>query len=212
MTFLVIDIGSSSVRSLLFDDDASLIEGAVCGRGHDFVTDSDGQAVADPLDIQRLVESCLDDVLAHPAAKSVRAVGMAAFAGSWLGLDEQGAACTAVMTYADTRGRRALPILLDKLGGHADGYHQATGCMLHPAYLPAQYVYLERIQPESLERIRRISDIGGFLYRQWFGRDMPMSYSAASWLGLLETDRRRWHQGYLRRLCPGLAEKAAAAG
>ena len=207
MTFLVIDLGSSSARALLFADDASLIDGAVCSRRHDFITDSDGRAVADPLDIQGLVESCLDDVLAHPAAKSIRAVGMAAFAGSWLGLDEQGAACTSVMTYADTRGRRALPILLDKLGGHADDYHQATGCMLHPAYLPAQYVYLERIQPESLERVRRISDIGGFLYRQWLGRDMPMSYSAASWLGLLETGRRRWHPGYLRLFCPGLVGK-----
>ena len=206
MTFLVIDIGSSSVRSLLFDDDASLIEGAVCSRGHDFVTDSDGQAVADPLDIQRLVESCIDDILQHPLAGAIRAVGMAAFVGHWLGLDEQGAACTAAMTYADTRSRRDMPTLLAKLDD-PDAYHQATGCMPHPAYLPAQYAYWRRARPESLEKIHRIADIGGCLYRQWFGREMPMSYSVASWSGLLETGRRQWHQGYLRRLCPGLAEK-----
>ena len=207
MTFLVIDIGSSSVRSLLFDDDASLIDGAVVSRAHDFVTDSDGQAVADPLDIQRLVEACVDDILQHPLAGSIRAVGMATFVGHWLGLDKQGAACTAAMTYADTRGRRDLPPLLEKLDDNSDAYHQATGCMLHPAYLPAQYAYWRRARPESLAKIHRIADIGGCLYRQWFGREMPMSYSVASWSGLLETGRRQWHQGYLRRLCPGLAEK-----
>ena len=36
MTLLVIDLGSSSVRTLLFDDGARLIEGAICSRKHDF--------------------------------------------------------------------------------------------------------------------------------------------------------------------------------
>ncbi len=208
MTFLVIDIGSSSVRSLLFADDASLIDDSICSRRHDFLTDSDGRAVADAVQIQRLVESCIDEILQRPAAGSIRAVGMATFAGNWLGLDAQGAAGTAVMTYADTRSRRVIPTLLEKLDNHPDAYHQATGCMLHPAYLPAQYAYLQRTRPQALERIQRIADIGGWLYRQWFGRDVPMSYSAASWLGLLDTCRRQWHHGYLRRFgCSSLSAK-----
>jgi len=208
VTFLVIDIGSSSVRSLLFDDDARLIDGAACSRVHDFRIGRDGQAVADAVGIQRLVEGCIDDILQHPLAGSIRAVGMATFVGNWLGLDERGAACTPVMTYADTRSRHDIPTLLAKLGGDAAAYHQATGCMLHPAYLPAQYAYLRRTQAETLARIQRITDIGGYLYRQWFMREMPMSYSVASWLGLLDTGGRAWHQGYLRLFdCSCLAAK-----
>ena len=208
MTFLVIDIGSSSVRSLLFDDEAGLIDSAICSRSHDFRTRRDGQAVADAGEIQRLVEACVDEILQHPLARSIRAVGMATFVGNWLGLDEQGAARSPVMTYADTRGRHDIPTLLAKLGGNPDAYHQATGCMLHPAYLPAQYAYLRRSQAETLERIQRITDIGGYLYRQWFEREMPMSYSAASWSGLLNTGERRWHYGYLRLFdCSGLGAK-----
>ena len=200
MTLLVIDLGSSSIRTLLFDDDARLIDGSVRSRRHDFRTNSDGLAVADAPQLRALVETCLDEALTQPAARSIRAVGMATFAGNWLGLDDNGAACTPLLTYADTRGRRHIPTLLDRLAGDPDPYHQATGCLLHPAYLPAQYVHIQRTNPMAERRIRRITDIAGYLYRAWFGREMPMSLSVASWSGLLSTADQGWHRDYARLL------------
>ena len=150
MTLLVIDLGSSSVRTLLFDDDARLIDGSIRSRRTDFVTDSAGLAIADADELRALVEACLDELLTHPAATAIRAVGMATFAGNWLGLDASGAACTPVFTYADTRGRSSdSGSLLSKLDGDAEAYHQATGCLLHAAYLPAQYAYLQKTNPVS---------------------------------------------------------------
>ncbi len=200
MSLLVIDLGSSSARTLLFDDDARLIDGSIRSRKHNFFTDSAGRATADAAELQRLVESCVDDILIHPAARSIRAVGMASFAGNWLGLNASGQACTPVVTYADTLGSSEIPALLKRLGGDADVYHQAVGCRPHPAYLPAQYAQLRRTQPDLEARIVRISDIGGYLYRQWFGRETPVSYSLASWSGLLETARRDWQRDYARLL------------
>ena len=199
-SLLVIDLGSSSARTLLFDDGARLIDSATCSRKHDFYTDSAGRATADATELQRLVEACIDEILSHPAARSIRAVGMASFAGNWLGLDAAGQACTPVLTYADTRSSSEIPGLLQKLDGDADAFHQAVGCMLHPAYLPAQYAHLLRTQSNLEARVVRVSDIGGYFYRQWFGRDAPVSYSMASWSGLLETARRDWHDEYARLL------------
>ena len=65
MTLLVIDIGSSSVRTLLFDDDARLIPDSICSRRHDFATDSAGMAVADAPLLRALVEACIDEALTH---------------------------------------------------------------------------------------------------------------------------------------------------
>ncbi|MDE2856128.1 MAG: FGGY-family carbohydrate kinase [Chloroflexota bacterium] len=200
MTLLVIDLGSSSVRTLLFDDDARLIDGSIRSRRHDFKTDSVGLAVADAPALRAQVEACINEALAQPAARSIRAVGMASFAGNWLGLDGVGTACTPLFTYADTRGRSEIPTLLDNLAGDADPYHQATGCRLHPAYLPLQYAHLLAANPAAEGRIRRIADIGGYLYQAWFGREMPMSLSMASWSGLLSTARRGWHREYARLL------------
>ena len=200
MTLLVIDLGSSSARALLFSDDARLIPGAICSRQHDFKTDNDGRADADAAELRALTEACIDDILTHPAAASIRAVGMASFAGNWLGVDAEGEACTPVYTYADSRARQQIPVLQERLGGNAEAYHQAVGCILHPAYLPAQYAWLRATDPASAARIHRVSDIGGYLYRQWFGREAPMSYSMASWSGLLDTAGRCWHDDYAERM------------
>lgn len=196
MTLLVIDLGSSSARTLLFDDDARLIDGSICSRRHDFTTDSGGLAIADGPRLRALVEDCIDEILAHPAAQSIRAVGMATFVGNWLGLDAGGEACTPLHTYADTRSRSQIPAQLAKLSGDAEAYHQATGCLLHPAYLPAQYAHLRGTDHESEAKIARISDIGGYLYRCWFGGETRMSLSVASWSGLLDSARRDWHWDY----------------
>ncbi len=200
MTFLVIDLGSSSVRTLLFDDGARLIEGAICSRKHDFATDRDGKAVASAEGLRALTEACVDDILQHPAAASIRAVGMASFAGNWLGVDAHGRACTPVLTYADTRGRSAIRGLRRRLGGALEAYHQASGCFIHPAYFPAQYAFMQGSDAQSLRQIRRISAIGGYLYSHWFGRAAPISYSLASWSGLLGTERLRWHDDFIRQL------------
>ena len=132
MTLLVIDLGSSSARTLLFDDDARLIEGSARSRRHDFTTNSAGLAIADGPRLRKLVESCIDETLAHPAATSIRAVGMATFAGNWLGLDELGEACTPLYTYTDTRSRSQTPALLEKLSGDAESLSSGDGLFAAP--------------------------------------------------------------------------------
>ena len=98
--------------------------------------------------------------------------------------------------------------MLGALADDAEAYHQTTGCLLHPAYLPAQYAFLQRADPAAERSIRRITDVGGYLYRVWFAGPAPMSLSVASWSGLLASARRDWHWDYARLLLgDNLAEK-----
>ena len=211
MALLVIDLGSSSARALLFDDQARLLPSAVISQAHEFSIDNHGRSTADADELRALVEACLDAILQHPAATDIRAVGMACFVGNWLGIDAAGQACTPLFTYADTRSHEQVSQLQEKLAGGADAYHQATGCRLHSAYLPAQYNWLCRQQPAVAARIQRISDFGGYLYARWFGREIPASLSVASWTGLLDSENCRWHVDYARELCgAGLLAKLPA--
>lgn len=218
MSLLIIDLGSSSARALLFADDARLLPGAVASRKHVFASDSEGRSTADAEQLRALVEGCIDEILQHPSAANIRAVGMACFVGNWLGIAADGRACTPLFTYADTRSHGQIPQLLEKLAGHAGTYHQTTGCRLHTAYLPAQYNWLCHHEPAAAARIQRISDIGSYLYARWFGRDMPTSLSVASWTGLLDSENCRWHIDYAQKLCgaglpprlPALADYDAA--
>ncbi len=198
MTYLIIDIGSSSVRTLLFNDDATMIGGAMCSRSYDFDTDNTGRATATADTLCELVEDCMDEILQSESATNIRGVGMATFVGNWVGLDGDGTPITDLITYADTRSHAEIAKLRDKLGGDTEAYHQATGCMLHTAYMPAQISHLIQNEPETATQIQYITDIGGYIYRRWFERDIPMSYTVAGWTGLLHTTEYQWHEEYIR--------------
>jgi gluconokinase len=194
MTLLTLDIGSSSVRALLFDETAHAITGAVTRRTHRFATDADGASTADPQHLRGLVEACIDELLRHPAATDIRAVGMATFVGNLLGIDATGQPITPVYTYADTRCAPAL----ETLRAHIDpaAIHQRTGCPHHTAYHPAKLRWLHDAGVAAAGWL----DFGTWLYRGWFGRAMPCSYSVAAWSGLLDRVTLTWDAEWLRLL------------
>ncbi|MFN8564932.1 MAG: FGGY family carbohydrate kinase [Anaerolineae bacterium] len=85
MTILVLDVGSSSVRALLFDDDVALL--AHTSRPHRFAATPPGASTIDPAELAARVEACIDEILRHPQARDIRAVAMDTFVGNVLGVD-----------------------------------------------------------------------------------------------------------------------------
>ncbi len=203
MTLLVIDAGSSSVRALLYDDAGQPLPGAVARRSHQFHTDGSGAVTADAVALRVLVEACIDEILGYPQAGALRAVGMAAFVGNLVGL-RAGVPITPLYTYADTQPGQdvaALRSLLD-----TDAAHERTGCPSHTAYHPARLHWLRRTQPETFAAVDCWTDFAAACYRDWFGRDVPCSYSVASWSGLLNRETLTWDADLLAAL--GLSEAA----
>jgi len=194
MTILILDIGSSSVRAALFDHDAHLIDGAQVQKSHQMRPDGTFDAGT----LQMRVESCIDEILKHPAAETIDAVGMDTFVGNMVGLDSENLPLTPLMTYAETRATHDLdalrPIYM------ATDTHQRTGCPHYTAYLPSQLAWLRRHEPQTLRLVHQWCDLGSFLYRQWFGGTVPISYSCASWTGLLHRQPLTWDAIWLDAL------------
>jgi gluconokinase len=197
MTVLVLDIGSSSVRALLFDDQARLIPGAVVSAAHEITTEPPGAATLDMPGLQARVEHCIDQILTHPAAGQIRVVGVDTLVGNMLGVRADGQPLTPVYTYADTRSAPDV----DQLAAHVSPQqkHQDTGCLLHTAYQPARLHWLRRTQPDLFQQVARWVDLGYVLYQQWFGEGRT-SYSVASWSGLLNRATLTWDADWLRIL------------
>jgi gluconokinase len=198
MTVLVIDIGSSSVRALLFDDEAQLIPGAVVAHRHAFVTDAKGASTADPLILQENVERAVDAILHYPAAQSISGVGMATFVGNVMGIDADGLPTTPIYSYADTRSREDVAILRDQID--VEDVHQRTGCPHHTAYHPARLHWLKRTQPDVFDATAQWVDFGAYLYTQWFGEPAACELSIAAWSGLLNRHTRTWDSEWLELL------------
>lgn len=194
MSLLVVDIGSSSVRALLFDNNAIRIPSAISRRHHQMSAYGSFEITA----LQERIESCIDDVLHHPAASEITAVGMTSFVGNVLGVDINGAALTPLLTYTETR---ATPEL-EELRPHYESLDslQRTGCPHHTAYQPSQLLWFQRHYPEIASQVVQWQDLGSFLYRQFFGRPIPMSYSCASWSGLLNRKELVWDKFWLEKI------------
>ncbi|MEZ4671898.1 MAG: gluconokinase [Anaerolineae bacterium] len=197
MSILVVDIGSSSVRALLFDEQAKPIPGALCQIKHSFHTAGDGEATADPRHLQQLTEECITQVVQHPAASDIQAVGVSSFVGNILGVDASGSAVTPCFTYADGRGGELVKTLQDKIDVPTN--YQATGCRLHPAYATVRLYWYQQQYPEAYRRVARWMDFAAYLYRQWFGQTVT-SYSVASWSGLLNRAQLAWDDRWLNLL------------
>lgn len=188
-TILTLDIGSSSIRAMLFDFDAKPILGAVASREHFFDHPQPGASESDARTLRGFVETCIDDLLMHPRAIRIAAVATASMADTLVGLDERGTPVTPVYTYADTRAAETLPDLRAKLD--AEALHQRTGAVLHPAHKPARLYWLKQTQPGLFEQVVSWVDFPTYLYRAWFAESRT-SYSLAAWSGLLNRSSLQW--------------------
>lgn len=198
MTILVIDIGSSSIRALLFDHQAQAIPETEVSRDHRFSATPPGAATAEAEHLRRLVEWCLDEILHHPLAGQIEAVGLTTFAGNLVGVDANNRPLTPVYTYADIRSARDVGYLHPQIDLAAT--YQRTGCRLHTAYHPARLHWLRRTEPDLFDQVTCWLDLGSYLYRHWFGREIPVSYSMASWSGLFNRNPLNWDAAWLHAL------------
>jgi len=197
MTILVIDIGSSSVRAMLFDTHARLIEGAVAIQKYEFTTLPLGASTIEPLELRNHVEACIDEILQHPRADEIQAVGMDTFVGNIMGIDSSGNPLTPIYTYADTRSSEDVEQL--RLAVDLLETHQRTGCPHHTAYLPGRLHWLYRTG--QADEVVKWVDFATYLYISWFGKsDMPCSYSVATWSGLFNRNALSWDAEWLRIL------------
>ncbi len=210
---LTVDVGTSSTRAILFDANAQVVDGMVEQRPSQMTTTPDGGAIFDADDVMASMVAAVDGLLnrAGELAGKIGAVAVDTLVGNILGVDEQGRAVTPLFTYADTRNAEATQALRDELGksgGHEA--HQRTGCLIHTSYLPSRFRWLAQEQPEWFDAASRWVSVGEFIYHQLFG-DWRVSYSVASWSGLLNRHDLTWDTEWLAML-PVTVEQLSPLG
>src|ERR1044071_1117257 len=89
---LALDIGTSSVRSLLFDAATNVVEGMEARRAHNFRVGQDGAVEANADELLRLLCECIDETLARAGKEAARIAAVAActFVSNIVGVDAQG--------------------------------------------------------------------------------------------------------------------------
>ena len=200
---LSIDLGSSSVRASLYEDDGMPAPGLESARSHALRSAPGGGSEADPDRLFQLVLECLDEVTAQLAAaagetgRRIEAVALSTFWHSLLAVSREGRALSPVTTWADTRGAAQAERLAAELDEEAT--RARTGCVFHPGYPPARLLWYRANEAELYRRADWWCSIGEYLYLRLFGRKL-CSISMASGTGLLDQGRCSWDRALLQHL------------
>lgn len=210
---ITVDVGTSSTRAILYDSEGMVVEGCVAQRTTRAETSADGGAVFRAETLFGAIVEVVDQVVASAGARAddIGAVAMDTLVGNVLGVDSEGNPTTPVFTYADTRNAPDAQELRHELGqeGLAEA-HDRTGCLIHTSYLPARFRWLARTQPEQLDQASRWVSIGEYAYHRLFD-EWRVSYSVASWTGMLNRRELAWDTDWLD-LLPVAADQLSPLG
>jgi gluconokinase len=184
---------------MLFDRTARPVEGVLAQVACHLDTTADGGAVFEAAELLSGVTEVIDDLLQQTGALAEKIEGVAidTFVTNIMGLDEAGDPVTPVFTYADTRNAAAAEALRQAFD--LTRVHDRTGCRIHTSYLPARFRWLADSRPELLEKARYWVSIGEYLFDLFLGQRV-VSYSVASWTGLLNRHTLSWDEAWLAHL------------
>lgn len=191
---LALDLGTSSVRAILYDRLGRPVPEAERQRPYSQTTTEDGGVETDPDTLVRLTVALLKDLtrsLSPDLKKRVRAVAASCFWHSLMGVDADGRAATPLYSWADTRAAGAALRLRSEID--PSEYHVRTGCELHPCFWPAKLLWLRETQPDLSRRVVRWMGFGDYLYLRLFGKAVT-SISMASGTGLYDPNRCEWDE------------------
>lgn len=164
-----LDVGTSSVRALLFDQDG--LEQLDYGKqiSYEPTATQDGGVEVDPDHLLDLCRQCLDHLHDQLQDKGIRPAGVAfsLFWHSFLGTDAQGTPTTPIIHLLDTRSAAQV----EWLRAHIDvvEVHRRTGCMLHTSYWPSKLLWLAEARAEAFSKTQWWLSFGEYLHWRWFG-------------------------------------------
>jgi gluconokinase len=188
MWILALDVGTSSVRAIGFDERGSVLPGVDARTSWEPATTADGGAELDPEALVASTASTIDRCL-EAAPDPPAAVGASVFWHSLLALDAGRRPVSAVITWADTRSAGTADRLRTRLDESA--IHARTGAPIHSTFFPAKLAWLREARPEIFSRATTWCGFAEYLLLRLTGK-LQASVSMASGTGLLDQGAGRW--------------------
>jgi gluconokinase len=186
---LAVDIGTSSVRAILYDAKGRAVEGRHAQRSYEIETGLDGRSTFDAIQLRLLTEAVLDEVCAEIGSLRVAAVGVSCVWHSLVGLDEHGEPVTPIFYWGDNRSVAQVDELRAALDLHE--WRARTGCIFHSNYWPAKLLWLAQTDPTTFARVRCWTAPTGVMAKTWLGSDI-ISLGMASGTGMVDLASGQW--------------------
>lgn len=197
---LTLDMGTSSVRAMLFDARGRALPDAEAQIPYTQTTTADGGVETNAEALLGLTVSCVQQLLRKTDQEKtgrVAGIGISCFWHSLVGVGDEEKAVTPLLSWADTRSQAQAAKLQSELDEAA--YHARTGCVLHTSYWPAKLRWLYETQPQQFGQVKRWMSFGEYAALRLFG-ETKCSLSMASGTGLFDPNAKTWDATTLKDL------------
>jgi gluconokinase len=183
---LALDLGTSSVRALVFDERGVALPDVLARRPTQLDITDDGKAELDPDAVVAAVGECLDELAGRGELDAVEHVATSCAWHSVIALDGDGRRRTGALTWADTR---AAPLVAElRSRADLDHLHAVTGTRPHTLYWTVKLPWLAReLSPAPARYLGLAEYVTGALLG-----DPSASASMASGTGLLDLAAAAW--------------------
>jgi len=206
---LALDIGTSSVRTILFDERGREVENT-------FAQLPITHRRQGEIDAERLLDATLSVTERARSAGTASTSAISAFWHSLVAVDDELRPLMPVQTWEDIRATPQAKRLATELD--PDAVHARTGCALHPSYWPAKLAWLAEERPEVFAQTKWFVSFPDLVFHRLTGV-LGISISMASGTGLLDGQGLSWDHELLDaigvsadRLPPLLEHGEAHAG
>ena len=188
---LVLDVGTSSVRAALYDEQAKRLDATFVKNERQLTMTEDGGAEINADEALNQVAAAIDEVLqkAGDKAAKIEFVAASCFWHSLVGVDKNGAALTPVYGWADTRSAGFVKFLQENLDETTA--HNRTGARFHPSYWTAKLLWLKTDKSEIFGKVDKWLSFADFLALRFFGEAVT-SVSTASGTGIFDLQTCVW--------------------
>ncbi len=189
---LALDLGTSSVRAMLFDAHGRALPEAEAQNAYSQTMSADGGVETDAEELLARTVDAIRQLLQKTDADTqsrLAGVGVSCFWHSLVGVGPDDRALTPLFSWADSRASASADTLKTELDPAE--YHRRTGCELHPCYWPAKLRWLQKTQPAEFGKVTRWMSFAEYLFLRLFGT-AKVSLSMASGTGLLNPNTKTW--------------------
>ncbi|MFC3768882.1 gluconokinase [Paenibacillus sp. GCM10012303] len=189
------DIGTTSTKTLVIDRDGRVIAGH--SIEYPLYTPTPDRAEQDPLEIFAAVVRGIREVIAKAgiSGSDVLCVSFSSAMHSLIAVDRELQPLTRCITWADNRSADLVAPLKNEMNGM--GIYRNTGTPIHPMSPLLKLMWMNRYEPELVNRTYKFIGIKEFVFAKLFGK-FVIDYSLASCTGLFNLRQLEWDEEALR--------------
>ncbi|MCL1854356.1 MAG: FGGY family carbohydrate kinase [Clostridia bacterium] len=193
MVFVGVDVGTSSVKAVAFDDTGAVL--AMSSEALHPTVSPNGMREMDSVDLWNCTKSALRKLAdTDRLGERISAISVSSFGEAFVAVDEDGRELGPVMIFTDHRGEEDYYAAM----AHTSDEEIARICGLPPSitYSISKLLYLKNHQRDLYDRAKSFLLVGGYVLCKLCG-EMAVDYSLASRTMLFDIHKKEWSEKLL---------------